>query len=130
MRIKGDFGEFISFRLQNAPYSASTRSNLDCIVVLLGVSAPEDWSQLQESLLLALGDNRADGGRAGMWKGGINWLIGRRDLWRWERLCGNRLSWIGIRLNGNEAKEVGWAADAWDTSSWGSTVDESVRHGD
>lgn len=31
-------------------------------------------------------------------------------------------------MNWDEAEEVGWAAIAWKTSSWDSTVDESVRH--
>src|SRR5690606_29896393 len=106
----------------------STCSDFDSVIVLLGVSAPENGSQLQESLLIAHRDSGADASRAWLkGNGGIHWLVDREDLWRWES-PGNGLSWVGSRLNGNEAEEVGWAADAWDTSSWGSTVDESVRH--
>lgn len=76
IRIKRILCDFISFRLPNAPSGASTRSNLDSIVVLFGVSAPENGSQLQKSLLLAGRDSGADTGRAWLkWNAGIDWLL-------------------------------------------------------
>jgi len=77
-------------------------------------------------LLVADRDSGADTGGAWLDWHGIDWLgLGR---WRCESLS-NWLSWVGCRLDWNEAEEVGWAALTWNTSSWGSTVDKSVgRH--
>jgi len=117
---------------------------LNRIVILASVSAPEHWPKLQEALVAlhtgvragAVGAQVVVGGDWGLglnWLGLLLWLLHNLGLkhWGWGSLrnwCrgSDRSGGVGGRLNGDEAEEVGGAANVAASVGVAGSVDEGA----